>query len=48
MENTTYEVPPKNETAEPVTLAIASLETKGGALIGEEMGGFTNCGISQD
>lgn len=48
MEIVRNETPSTAETADTVILAIASIDTKGGALIGEEMGGFTTCGISQD
>ena len=48
MENLTNEAPPTAETADPIILAVASLDTKGGTLIGEEMGGFATGGISQD
>lgn len=48
MENLRNETPSTAETAEPVILAIASIDTKGGTLIGEEMGGFATCGISQE
>jgi hypothetical protein len=48
MENLKNDAPPTTETADPIILAVASLDTKGGTLIGEDMGGFVTCGISQD
>lgn len=48
MENLTTETPAAPETESSVVLAIASVDTKGGTLIGEDMGGFAACGISQD
>ena len=48
MENLGKEEPSITGTADPVILAIASTDTMGGTLIGEEMGGFATCGISQE
>lgn len=48
MENLTNDTPATPEAEDAVTLAIASVDTKGGTLIGEDMGGFATCGISQD
>lgn len=47
MENLSNETPSTAGTADLTVLAIASTDTKGGPLTGEEMGGFATCGISE-
>lgn len=48
METYETEMSPPCDTHEPVVLAVASVDTKGGAKIGEDMGDFWGGGISQD
>ncbi|WP_210412672.1 hypothetical protein [Luteimonas granuli] len=49
METTWNESLPVEATEEArCILAVASVETRGGTLIGEDMGGFWSFGIAQD
>lgn len=48
MDNATLETPRVEQAEQPFVLGIASTDTMGGPLIGEDMGGFKTWGISQD
>lgn len=48
MDNFTIETPRVEQAGQPFVLGIASTDTMGGTLIGEDMGGFKTWGITQD